>query len=133
MLPSPPLEGFTWDPARNDLITSVLRLIRPLPPPDGLLTIKEICAFPSNADVATTLLRSLQHGVMRIVLKPSPIITGDGILSIDLDISPQVDGGDGAEEYRRLWDSIIARAAPRLAIDLASAIETELRAHRRPE
>ena len=133
MLPNPPPEEFTWDPARDDLVTSVLRLIHPPPPPAGFLTTREIRAFPSDAEITTTLLRSLQHGVMRIVFKPSPAISEDGILSIDLEISPEIDGGDGAEEYCRLWEAIIARVAPRFAIDLASAIQTELRVLRPSE
>ena len=94
---------------------------------------RDIRAFASNAEIATTLLRSLQHGSVRIVLTPTPTVSEDGILRIDLNISPQISDVDGLEEYRRLWDLIIARAAPQFTADLASAIEASLRATRRPE
>ena len=66
-------------------------------------------------------------------MTPIPTVTEAGILQIDLDVSAVIEDVDGAEDYRRLWDGFVDRAAPQLTVDLASAIETSFRAARRPE
>ena len=112
---------------------AVLRLARPLPLPTGRLTILDIRAFASEADLAVTLLQSIQHDSTRIVITPTPTVNQHGILHVDLDISPRIADVDGVETYRRIWDAIVARAAPQLTAVLATAIEVWLRAGHRPE
>ena len=94
----PPHQQLTFNPARDDLVTAVLRLVRPLPSHFGRATILDIRSFASDIDLATMLFQSIQHDSTHIAITPTPTISDHGILHIDLDISPQIGDVDGADE-----------------------------------
>ena len=123
----PEREQLMWNPARQTVITAVLRLTRPRPPPFGSTIMRNIRAFTSNVDTAATLFRSVQHNATRIVLNLTPTISEHGILHIDLAISAQINDVEQADDYRRIWDAIVARTAEQITTNIAFAIEGFLR------
>ena len=126
----PPSTEFVWNAERDELITCVLRLVCPPPSQNGVMTTREIRAFARNAEITTTLFRSVQEGSTRIVLTPSATVTEAGILEINLNVSAEVGDAADGEEYRRLWDGFITNAAPRFTGELAIAIEASLQGRR---
>ena len=123
----PVLEQSRWNPNNDDLIIGALRLVRPSPPPPNFIPVtRDIRGFVSNTEAAVTLFRSVQPESMRVVVAPVGTVSDDGILYINLDISPEIRDQNGLEEYDRFWREVITRAAPQLTVDLASAIEATL-------
>lgn len=132
---TPPLvQQSRWNPENDDLVIGALRLVTPAPPPPNFIpVIRDIRGSASNTEATVTLFRSVQPETLRIVLTPIARVSEDGILYINLDISPEIRDGSGLEEYNRLWREVIARAAPQLTADLASGIEASLSVFQRSE
>ena len=130
----PLVEESRWDPETGDLVIGALRVMRP-PPPSPTFTpvIRDIRASPLDIGAATTLFRSVQHGHRSITLTHTATVSEDGILYVDVKMSQETGDHSISDESDRLWDTVLAIAAPHLASDLASAIGASVRMLRRSD
>lgn len=118
-----------WDNKSGELVVANLALSLPAPSTvsDADPPVHQIRALVTDAEAVKTLIKSMDEGNAKLCIVPTLTEGAEHTLSINLAFHCETGDVEGADQFRRLWEGVMQRAAVTLLERIGISIETEIR------